>query len=208
MEHEVRDTTQHKPNVVDDVPPVVSTKTHSKTKRRLLIAVTSILVVFWWAMSRTPASRAPAWVNSFNISTTFSVYEGLPHPTWETELLEQEKQRSDLANIDGFDFYTPSVAVNEKQILQFKEVLGDNDLYYTPLGLKDCGFHPDFAVEWTDSETHYQLLICFTCNEVQILSEDRRRNYDLTHTSGIESLLSKYSIKRPRGPHHYLGEAP
>ena len=39
--------------------------------------------------------------------------------------------------------------------MQFKGIFGDNGLYYTYVGRpKDCGeFHPDFAVERTDSET-------------------------------------------------------
>jgi hypothetical protein len=40
---------------------------------------------------------------------------------------------------------TPRVAVNKKQVMQFKEIFGDNGLYYTYVGLpKDCG---DFQVK-------------------------------------------------------------
>ena len=202
MEEKGRDTTEHKSTVADAVPPVASKQFFSKTKWCLLIAAASILGMSWWA-----TNRVPAWVHSFNASPTFSVYEGLPRPGWETEFFQQEKQRSDIAMIDGFDFYTPSIAVNEKQLSEFKEILGDNGLYYIPDELKDCGFHPDFAVEWTDSGRRYRLLICFTCNDAEIRSEDWREFYSLKGTSEIESLLSEYSIKRPRGPEHFLGES-
>ena len=207
MANQDRNASEQEPNVVDDAPPVASSKKISKTKWTLLVAAASILVVSWWGMSRM---LVPAWLNSFNAASMFSVYEGLPRPVYEAELFEQEEQRPDITTIGGFAFYTPSAAVNEKQILQFKEILGDNGLYYTYVGEpKDCGdFHPDFAVEWTDSETRYQLLICFSCSEAQIFSENGIKNHDVTTTAEIESLLSEYSLKRPRGPGHYLGEAP
>ena len=196
------DTPEQEPNVVADAPPVASSKKFSKAKLTLLVAAVSVLAVSWWNWS-------PAWVDSINAASMFSVYEGLPRPGYEAKLLEQEKQRPDIAMIGGFPFYTPSVAVNEKQAMQFKEVLGDNGLYYTYVGEpKDCGeFHPDFAVEWTDREALYRLLICFSCAEALIVSKDGTKHYDVQGTIKIESLLSEYSLKRPRGPGHYLGGA-
>jgi len=206
MENRDVDTPEQEPNIVDDPPPVGSWKKISKAKLTLLVAAASVLVVSWWGTDRVPA---PAWVDSFNAASNFSIYEGLPRPFFEAELFEQEMQRPDIATIGVFPFYAPSVAVNEKQVMQFKEILGDKGLYNTYVGgQKDCGpFHPDFAVEWTDREALYRLLICFSCAEALIVSKDGTKHYDVQGTIKIESLLSEYSLKRPRGPGHYLGGA-
>jgi hypothetical protein len=196
METKDMNTPEQEPNIVADIPPVASSKKISKAKLTLLIVAASVLAVSWW-------NWPPPWVDSFNAASMFSLYEGLPRPGYEAELLEQESQRPDLTMIGSFPFYTPRVAVNGKQVMQFKEIFGDNGLYYPYVGLpKDCGeFHPDFAVEWTDRETLYRLLICFSCGEAQIVSQKGTKHYNVT-VGGIieiESLLSEYSLKRPRG---------
>ncbi len=158
-----------------------------------LFVTTSILTLFG-------CSPSPPWINSFNSASTFSVYEGLPHQLREAELLEQEKKRPDITMIGGFPFYTPSLAVNQDQTIQFKKVLGNKNLYYTFTGEpKDCGpFHPDFAVEWTVDETPYRILICFGCAEAQIWSNDLKEEYDIAHLNDVKSLLPQYSLKRPK----------
>ena len=138
-------------------------------------------------------------MNSLNSASTLSVYEGLPHQLREADLLEQEKRRPDIATIGGFPFYTLSVAVNERQATQLKEILGDNGRYYRYTVETDCGpFHPDFAVEWTDGDVTHRMLICFSCSEARILSDDLEENYNLKGVSDLKSLLSKYSSKRPQ----------
>ena len=138
-------------------------------------------------------------MRSLKASSEIVVYEGLPHPLREADTLAQEKQRPDIAVIGGFDFYSPGVKANAEQKKQIKNILGDDDRYYTRGGEPtDCGpFHPDYAVEWTDDGLMYYILVCFSCDEAWIMSGNDREEFNIKGTRDVESIFSKFSAKRP-----------
>jgi len=128
------------------------------------------------------------------------VYEGLPHQAREADLLEQELKRTDITRIGEFSFYTPKVPASETQATRLKAILCNEDSYYTYTGEPmDCGpFHPDFAVAWVEGETVHQLLICFGCNQVQFLSNNKKLEYALQPKSELKQLLFEFGSKRPK----------
>lgn len=172
---------------------VSSMKTTSFFNTTHFVAALTIVVA-------SGCSPSPPSVLTLQSAPNVIVYEGLPHQLREPELLEREEQRPDITTIGGFSFYTPGVAAIEKQARELKEILGDKNNYYTYTGEpKDCGpFHPDFAVEWTDGKTKRQILICFTCAEARILSENTEENYDLNNVDKLKSRLKEFSSKRPK----------
>ena len=160
----------------------------------LLLLVTAVGM-----LTASGCSQSPSWIRSLNASSSFSVYEGLPHQLREADLLEREKRRPDITMIGGFPFYTPSVAVDTSQAMQFKKILGDDGRYVTYRGAPtDCGpFHPDFAVQWTDGAMGQQILICFSCSEARVVSNNEQEDYYFKGVSDLKSLLWEYSSKRP-----------
>lgn len=141
----------------------------------------------------------PDSIKTLKKAESLVVYEGLPHPQKERDLLEQELKREDLRTFNGFPFYTPGFPANPMQTRQLKKALCGGGLYYLSDGPpKDCGpFHPDFAVEWQDGEIIKQALFCFGCDEVQILSLGAVEAYDLSDTRALEEVFSEFAVKRP-----------
>ena len=144
-------------------------------------------------------SPSPSWMKSFQASSSITIYEGLPHQLREAELLDQEMQRSDIVRIGDFVFYTPGVTPDTPEEEQFKILISQSGFYSArTLVPPDCGpFHPDFAVEWMSEGLTHHILICFTCNEVQVISENAREEYYVSHIHDLEMILSKFSHKRP-----------
>ena len=170
---------------------------HPRTTNRntlivVLLATTTLLANFG-------CSRAPDWVRSFDAVGSYTVYEGLPHPLREADLLKRERVRTDTTMIAGHPFYTPPLVVDGTPADRIRNLLGDSDRY-TPPGLpKDCGpFHPDFAVEWSDGGPAQQLLICFTCTEALVVSVRGERTYGLRGVPEVRDLLQSLARKRPR----------
>lgn len=124
------------------------------------------------------------------------VYEGLPHPAFERELLEQEKKKRHTM-LHGFPFYASKPPWGD----------GDSELRgllaterFTPWsGEKKCGgFHPDYAVVVTHGAMSWTVLVCFGCSEVKVVGHDERR-FDVSTSLVVElqNALSLYGGSRP-----------
>ena len=158
----------------------------------LSLLLVSLSLIFTGCVS---SSSSPSTIKS---AQQISVYEGLPHPIREAELLAQEKLRSDIVVIAGFPFYEPSVKANQIQEKRIKGLLGSGSNFYVGVP-KDCGpFHPDFSVEWMDNGSKHQILICFSCNEVMVVSTSFKETYDFKRFPELEEILREFSSKRPK----------
>ncbi len=158
----------------------------------LALLLVSLPLVFTGCVS-SPSSSI-----TINSAQQVFVYEGLPHPLREAELLAQEKLRSDIVMIAGYPFYEPSVKADQIQEKRIKELLGNGRNFYVGEP-KDCGpFHPDFSVEWMDNGSKYQILTCFGCNEVMVVSSSSKETYDFKRFPELEEILRAFSSKRPK----------
>jgi hypothetical protein len=128
------------------------------------------------------------------------VYEGLPHPGFETPIFAEEMKRGDVEMIGGHGFYTPSTTPKDQTAL--KQILrANNNIQVRPENVeKACGgFHPDYAVSWTVNEIVRHALICLGCGEVVFLEGNNQFRYDLAHDTSkrLKTILSQYASKRP-----------
>lgn len=128
------------------------------------------------------------------------VYEGLPHQSFERDLLAKESQRKDTKVIGSFRFYTP--AVEAKNLVGLRTLLSSSEAIQVFRGEKRCGgFHPDYAIEWLDGAgNRYDAQICFGCHEVIYRDGKNEYRYDLKRGS-LEKLkkeLAGYAKKRPK----------
>jgi len=137
--------------------------------------------------------------NTIMKSDKVFVYEGLPHQMFESDLLKSEKKEKDTTTIAVYPFYTPKTQVEGGVISTLKTIISDSGNYTQFTGEKLCGgFHPDYAVEWSDGDNRYSILLCYGCSEVLLLDGKRSYRYDFRFTDKLKKLLSTYSSKRPK----------
>ena len=133
-------------------------------------------------------------------ATSVTVYEGLPHQMFERDLLAAESKRKDTEKIGSFRFYTPGItAVNSEGL---KRILSSSDTIQVFRGEKFCGgFHPDYAVQWSDKDgSRFYAQICFGCHEI-IYSDgknDFRYDFEDEPFKKLKKELEPYAKKRPR----------
>lgn len=124
------------------------------------------------------------------------VFEGLPHQTWEPELLEREKATKKTIAIGAFPFYAEPVKPSPNKSTTLRTLLtGTNGLMpmmRTPM----CGgFHPDFAIRFRSGDKVCDVLICNGCGEATI--EFGNRKVYGTLKSGWEEALDEFRKLRP-----------
>jgi hypothetical protein len=167
--------------------------------------IVALLASSWLSIAYSNTIDAPEVVEcapiqaSLTKGETLMVYEGLPHQTFEKELLEKELKRQDVKKISSFGFYTPATKVESPEKL--KKLLSSASSLIKFRGEKRCGgFHPDFAVSWTTDDVTRHALICFNCEEVMFLEAEKTLRYDLSPDvkKKLSELLDGYAAKRPK----------
>ena len=133
-----------------------------------------------------------------------SLYEGLPHQTYEPEKLAEELKTKPTVQLYGFPFYRDPLELKVGDAEKLKGLIGDWSSYAPHAGEKKCGgFHPDFAIQWWSSSGEaYACLICFGCHEVKIYSPRGEQYGDVPRDSErrFKALLRPYQKNRPPFP--------
>ena len=143
--------------------------------------------------------------HSIDEQTVTRLLEGLPHPMWERELYDRECQRHDVMRLGDSVFYTTPLDV-APEVIRDVVALAQNAASYTPKApgeFRRCGrFHADYAVEWSDSGSMRQVLICFGCGEAILRSPHSAHHVDLTpHAEkSLTTLLNGVRQLRPLRP--------
>lgn len=138
-------------------------------------------------------------VGGIKSSGQLTLYEGLPHQLYEAETLEQEKKKPTV-DLGGFPFYQEPLELKASDRESLRDLLGNPSSLKAFSGEKKCGgFHPDYAVEWTEKGRAYRYLICFGCGEARVISPDGDRRYDLEANvrQRLRDLLQPYRKNRP-----------
>jgi hypothetical protein len=126
------------------------------------------------------------------------LYEGLPHPMFESRLLEKERQTKAVQELNGYPFYQEPLALTKEDAKHLSEILGNPATYQPFRGEKKCGgFHPDYAVEWQVSAGQYRALICFHCSEVKLFGLGFESRNELGASGTLQKLLKGYVKNRP-----------
>jgi len=128
------------------------------------------------------------------------VYEGLPHQSWEAELLEQELSTKRTIELGGYPFYDALLELGSSDAAQLLDVLSVQGTYGPLAGAKRCGgFHPDYAVTCRFGATVWTCLICFGCAEVKVFTSGEQSVNDLNEASfeRLGRILKPYRRNRP-----------
>ena len=140
------------------------------------------------------------FANAISSCTKIVVYEGLPHPTWESDLLSSEVRSNETIVLGNFHFYASPIAISARDARQICELYCSRGSFYPFQGFKDCGgFHPDWCVVWQTKETTYEVQFCFGCCEMKTTDGSNFLRCDMGNKrrKQFEAILSRYRSKRP-----------
>jgi hypothetical protein len=146
-------------------------------------------------------SVLPEFHKSLKSSQEVVIFEGLPHQGWERELLKSEIRSKETLKLHGFHFYSrqlePSVDDNRALV----GALSADGGIVEWAGMKMCGgYHPDYAVRWTDSTgITFEALICFGCHEIKLYGDGLQLYADLNDDiyRSLKEILAGYERQRP-----------
>ena len=170
------------------------------TRRRLqvmmILALAAAAGVWIFHRWRREASALSAVVRA----DAFRVYEGLPHPLFEQELLKSERRSKKTVELEGFPFYAPPLAPDDAVVESLRRRISGLRLRDRPMGLKKCGgFHPDSALEWDVGADQYLLLLCLRCSEAKLYGPgfEVYRDLDATDAAAFSELLAACRRRPP-----------
>lgn len=135
-------------------------------------------------------------------SSIVRLFEGLPHQSWESEILDTELDTKKTFKSHGHYFYQAEITPSEADSSLLAGVATSVATFEEWAGKKLCGgYHPDWLVRWTasDGQTH-ELHICFGCGEAKLYGSGYQLYCDVAHTPYeiLKSTLSRYSSQRPQ----------
>ena len=158
-------------------------------------------------LTRPPAewrtlSDVSSFLSNVRSAASVTVYEGLPHQTWDNAAYLDELKRADLVLFESFPFYDSPLRVSQQEKTRLTQVVLDGDAHVTYRGPKLCGgYHPDYAVVWERAGNKSGALFCFGCHEVIYFTPQGRLIQELGDTAywRLKAVLSRYRVNRPKG---------
>lgn len=142
---------------------------------------------------------ARALVRAVRQADRVVLYEGLPHPTAEPRLFEQERQKPTVT-LHGHPFYAAPPAVARADRDELQRTLGDFESYKPWTGGKrGAEFHPDYLAEFWVGEVPYRVLVGFAGHEVKVFGPDAnvRCDIDRRMRDRWRELLDEFRRQRP-----------
>jgi hypothetical protein len=164
----------------------------------LSLLLTSALPPVAITTKKTAVAATDDIRTSLNKANHIFIYEGLPHQLFESDALKEEKKREDTTMLGGFPFYTPRIEVNGELIGILKKIVAESQNYAEFTGEKRCGgFHPDYALSWTDGTKDYIILFCFGCVETVVVDVRKSYRYNFKRMAELKAQLGQFRSKRP-----------
>jgi hypothetical protein len=133
-------------------------------------------------------------------ASALTLYEGLPHQSWDAEQLKKELAAKKTIQLHAFPFYEAPLALAAEEVAALSKLSSAADSYWSYAGPKKCGgFHPDYCLSWKDGDATWQLLICFGCHEMKLYGPKAELIADLREDAfrAFEAILKKHRDQRP-----------
>jgi len=95
------------------------------------------------------------------------IYHGLAHPQRDAEVYQQQLKTVPNREFAGFRFHEKSETVSPKLIHDVVALYSNPDSHQALASPKTtcAGFHPDYALVWSDGKGQRVLQICYGCHE-------------------------------------------
>ena len=134
-------------------------------------------------------------------ASSVTLYEGLPHQTWEADQLKKELATKKTVSFHDFPFYERPLMLAADEVEPLRRLSTAGSSYTTYGGPKACGgYHPDYCLTWKDGDATYQLLICFGCQEMKLYGPNSELIVDIGEEAfrAFEAALKKHRDQRPK----------
>ena len=103
------------------------------------------------------------------MASKLSLYEGLPHQTWNYDDLQSELKNKKTVTRYAFPFYQKANVISDADADKVRELVQKQNSFRKFGGYKLCGgYHPDFSLIWQDGETEIEMQICLGCHEIKV----------------------------------------
>jgi hypothetical protein len=165
-------------------------------------ALLLLCVVYPWGLSIGEVKQLASVSNEIREAKSLVLFEGLPHPLFEREVLRRELETKEIFRKGDQPFYAKPLSMSENEIHELRKIVSSSRSYKSYSGIKKCGgFHADYCISWEKEPADYDFLVCFGCEEMEIRGPSSTLKVDL-RTSTAQSLmaiLSKHRFQRPSG---------
>jgi len=134
-------------------------------------------------------------------ASSLTLYEGLPHQSWEADELKNELATKKTVSLHGFPFYERPLTIAAADVEKLRRLSRAAGSFSSYGGPKPCGgYHPDYCLAWKDGEASYELLICFNCHEMKLYGPKQEILADIRSQAftQFESTLKKYRDQCPK----------
>lgn len=115
-------------------------------------------------------------------ATDVTLYEGLPHPTFERDLFESELASKPVIRSHAWPFYATPLPVSAEDASAIQAAFSTSGYFAlrNPDVGKLCGgFHPDYELRWSGPRGNYEMQFCFGCNEVNLHTPSGAVEFDM-----------------------------
>lgn len=182
-----------------DIVPAAK-KSRSTARRRFALSFLVLIVATFFIWRYVRASDGRAFANAVSNASHLTLYEGLPHQTFERESFVNEQRTKPTIVRLAYPFYSEPLQLSDADNSALKQILSDADTFEQFYAESLCGgFHPDFAVEFEHDSIRYTALLCFGCSEAKVTRGGAGTRYELNAAAAqkLKALLATYRKNRP-----------
>ena len=134
-------------------------------------------------------------------ATRVRLYEGLPHQSWERDLLESELDSKETFKSNGHHFYRAEIEPSADDTTSLRNLSTTASGFHEWGGMKLCGgYHPDWLIRWSSADgADHELHLCFGCHEAKLYGPGYQLYCDLGSDcyTALKSILERYTKQRP-----------
>ncbi len=148
-------------------------------------------------------ANLPPMVAQITDDLKLTVFEGLPHQTYNREQLAEELKSKDTVFRHSFPFYQAPILPAAEDVRQLNALIKATKSFeaWTP---KKCGaFHPDYSLVWNNNGQTIEIQVCLGCDDIRAYHGGVVVWASIS-TPALGPLLRKYQKQCPK-PRNYPG---
>lgn len=118
------------------------------------------------------------------------IYHGLAHPQRDPEIYAQQLKTVPYRMFEGFAFHQKPEAVSDRLVRDVIALYRNPDSHQVLSAPKTtcAGFHPDYALVWSDADGQRVLQICYGCHEWKYFGPGGMLHTDINEPAYFDSI--------------------